>query len=353
MKDTLTLLKTLSEASGVAGHEGPVRDLVIQELTPLADEVTTDRLGSVIALKRGVGPAPRPRIMLAGHLDEIGLMVTVIEEGFLRFVTVGGFDPRVLLGQEVVVHGRQALPGIIGHRPPHVVSQEEREKPVPLEDLFIDVGLADEQVRALVQTGDVVTLARPFVEFTAKGNSRRVAGKALDDRAAVAVLILTLEALAGLRHTWDVYAVATVQEEVGLRGAITSTYGIAPDVGIAVDVTQGDTPGVPEAETVKVGDGPALGFGPNIHPAVFDRLVQTAKAHEIPHQVEPVPGASGTDAWAIQVTREGIPTGLVGLPLRYMHTVVETGALADVERAARLLAHLIAGLTDTDWLTNL
>jgi endoglucanase len=279
-------------------------------------------------------------------------MVLQVEEGFLRFVPVGGFDPRVLLGQEVVVHARQDLPGIIGHRPPHVIPQEEREKPVPLEDLFIDVGLSAEQAREAVQTGDIVTLARPFIEFKAKGNGRLVAGKALDDRAAVAVLILTLGALAGLRHTWDVYAVATVQEEVGVRGAITSTYGIAPDLGIAIDVTQGDTPGVSEAETVKLGGGPALGLGPNIHPAVHDRLAQTAKTHEIPYQVEPIPGGSGTDAWAIQVTRDGIPTGLIGLPLRYMHTVVETGSLADVERSARLLAHFIAELTDTEWLRS-
>jgi len=265
-------------------------------------------------------------------------------------VTVGGFDPRVLLGQEVLVHGRQTLPGIIGSRPPHVLSQEERTRPVPLEEMFIDVGLSEQSAREVVQTGDVVTLHRSFLEFKAKGNGRLVTGKALDDRAAVALLVLVLDALAGLRHTWDVYAVATVQEEVGLRGAITSAYGVAPDLAIAIDVTQGDTPGVSEVETMKVGGGPAIGFGPNIHPAVFDRLVQTAKTYEITHQIEPIPGASGTDAWAIQVTREGIPTGLVSLPLRYMHTVVETGALSDLERAARLLSLFIAGLTDNDWL---
>jgi len=350
VRDTAKLLQTLSEASGVAGHEAPVRDLIVQELTPLVDEVATDRLGNVIAVKHGIGETPRPRVMLATHMDEIGLMVLLIEEGFLRFITVGGFDPRVLLGQEVVVHGREPLPGIIGSRPPHVVSEEEREKPIPLEEMFIDVGLSDAQARELAQIGDVATLARPFVEL--KGSGRLAAGKAFDNRASVAAMILALEALGGLRHAWDIYAVATVQEEVGLRGAITSTYGIAPDLGIAIDVTQGDTVGVSEADTMKLGEGPAIGLGPNFHPAVCERLVQTAKAHEIPHQIDPVPGRSGTDAWAIQVTREGIPTGLTSIPLRYMHTVVETVALPDIERTGRLLAHFIAELTDKEWLVH-
>jgi len=351
VKDTVKLLKDLSEASGVAGHEGPVRDLIIQELTPLTDEITTDRLGNVIALKRGTGAEPRPRIMLATHMDEIGLMVLQIEAGFLRFVPVGGFDPRVLLGQEVLVHGRQPLPGVIGSRPPHVVSAEEREKPVPLEELFIDVGLTEAQVRELVQVGDVVTLAQPFVEL--KGKGRLACGKAFDNRTSVTALILTLETLAGLRHSWDIYAVATVQEEVGLRGAITSTYGIAPDLGIAIDVTQGDMPGVSETETMKLGEGPAIGLGPNFHPAVHARLVQTAQTHEIPHQIDPAPRPAGTDAAAMQITRAGIPTGLLSIPLRYMHTVVEVVALPDIERTARLLAHLIAELTDKEWLTNI
>ena len=350
VKDTAKLLQTLSEANGVSGHEAPVRELIIQELGPLADEVTVDRLGNIIAVQHGAGDEPRPRIMLATHMDEIGLMVLRIEEGFLRFVTVGGFDPRVLLGQEVVVHGKQPLPGVIGSRPPHVVSKEERKKPVPLEELFIDVGLSDEQARELVQIGDAVTLAQPFIEF--KGKGRLASGKAFDNRTSVIAMILALDALSRLHHTWDVYAVATVQEEVGLRGATSSAYGIAPDVAIAIDVTQGDMLGASEAETMKVGDGPAIGLGPNFHPAVHDRLVQTAKAHEIPHQIDPMPWPGGTDAAAIQMTREGIPTSLLSIPLRYMHTVVETVALPDIERTGRLLAHFIAELTDKDWLTN-
>jgi len=337
-----SLLKKLSEARGVSGYEAEVREIVAQEFGRYADEVQTDKLGNVIALKRGEGEEPRPRIMLAGHMDEIGLMVTKLEKGFLRFTSVGGFDERVLLGQEVTVHGRKDLPGIIGSRPPHVLPQEEREKIIPMDKLFIDVGVGEEELEHLVRVGDLVTLRREFTQL----RDDLAAGKALDDRTAVAAILVCLEALAPIRHTWDVYAVATVQEEVGMRGAITSAYGLAPDVAIAIDVTFGDQPGVSEAETVKVGEGPAIGFGPNIHPKLHQALVEVAKELEMPYQVEPLPGRSGTDAWVIQVTREGIPTALLSIPLRHMHTSVETVSLKDVERTGRLLAGFIGRLDE-------
>ncbi|HID85834.1 MAG TPA: M42 family peptidase [Anaerolineae bacterium] len=341
--DIKSLLKKLCEASGVSGYEAEVRELVTAEFKPYADEVRVDRMGSVIALKRG-HPAGdhRPTIMLAGHMDEIGLIVSKIEKGFLHFTTVGGFDPRVLLGQEVVVHGRRPLPGIIGSRPPHVLPPEEREKVIEMEKLFMDVGLPEEEVGQWVQVGDLATIRRDLVEL----QGDRVAGKALDDRAGVATVLACFHHLASLRHTWDVYGVATVQEEMGLKGAMTSAYGLAPDVGVAIDVTFGDMPGLPEAETLALGKGPAIAFGPNIHPKLHEKLVEVAEAQEIPYQVEPVPGRSGTDAWAIQVTREGIPTALIGIPLRYMHTSVETVSVKDIERAGRLLAGFIAQLDE-------
>jgi len=341
--EVLPFLRALSEAAGVSGYEENVRKLVIEQFGRFADEVRTDKLGNVIALKRGKGQGPHPRIMLAGHMDEIGLMVTQLKEGFLHFTTVGGVDPRVLLGQEVIVHGRRELSGIIGSRPPHVLSREEREKPRPLEELFIDLGLSQEEVAQLVRVGDLVTLRRQFIEL----RNGWVAGKGLDDRAAVAAIGLCLAELARMRHQWDVYGVATVQEEVGLRGAITSTYDIMPEVGIAIDVGFGATPGQPEEKTIEMDKGPAIGFGPNIHPKVHEGLVETAKALEIPHQIEPIPGRSGTDAWAMQVTREGIPTGLISIPLRYMHTPVETLVIRDIERTGRLLAAFISRLDET------
>jgi endoglucanase len=211
-----------------------------------------------------------------------------------------------------------------------------------MDKLFIDVGMGEEELERLVRVGDLVTLRRRFTQL----QGDLVTGKAFDDRAAVASILVCLEGLASIRHVWDVYAVATVQEEVGLRGAITSAYGLAPDMGIAIDVTFGNQPGVSEAESVFIGKGPAIGFGPNIHPKLHQTLVEVAKELEIPYQVEPIPGRSGTDAWAIQVTREGIPTALLSIPLRYMHTSVETLSLKDVERTGRLMAGFIGRLDE-------
>ncbi len=337
-----SLLKKLSEARGVSGYEAEVRGIVAEEFGQYADEVQTDKLGNVIALKKGEGEEPRRRIMLAGHMDEIGLMVTKLEKGFLRFTSVGGFDERVLLGQEVIVHGRRDLPGIIGSRPPHVLPKEEREKIIPMDKLFIDVGVGEEELEHLVRVGDLVTLRREFTQL----QGDLVTGKAFDDRTAVTAILVCLEALSSIRHTWDVYAVATVQEEVGMRGAITSAYGLAPDAAIAIDVTFGDQPGVSEAETVGIGKGPAIGFGPNIHPKLHQALVEVAKELEMPYQIDPIPGRSGTDAWVIQVTREGIPTALLSIPSRYMHTSVETVSLKDVERTGRLMAEFIGRLDE-------
>ena len=341
--EIVSLLRSLSEASGVSGYEDEVREIVRETLSGLADEVRTDAMGNVIALKRGDGTMePRRRIMLAGHMDEIGLMVTILDKGFLRFTQVGGFDVRTLMGQEVIVHGRRALPGVIGSRPPHVLRPEERAKPVPMQDLFIDVGLTQEALQEVVRVGDLITIRRPFIQL----RNDLVSGKAFDDRAAVAAIAVCLDTLMGLRHQWDVFGVATVQEEVGLRGALTSTYGIAPDVGIAIDVGFGEQPGVSEEYSVDLGKGPALACGPNIHPALFEALKRVADEQEIPIQIEVSPGGTGTDANAMQITREGIPTALLSIPTRNMHTPIETLSVKDVVRTGRLLAHLIGSLDE-------
>jgi endoglucanase len=338
--ETTDLLKRLTEAQGPSGYEAEVRGIVRDIFAPHADEIREDALGNLIAVKRGDGPEPRPSIMLAGHMDEIALMATKIDEGFLSLAQVGGFDHRVLLGQEVVVHGRRDLPGVIVSVPPHFTDPSERGKPVPLDKLYVDVGLPPERVKELVRAGDLITVQRRYTQL----GDGRAAAKSMDDRAAVAAIAICLKELARVRHGWDVYAVATAQEEVGVRGAMTSAYGLAPTVGIAIDVTFGQQPGVSEAESIKLGAGPGITFGPNIHPKVFEGLVATAKAMELPYQIEPDPGPTGTDARAIQISREGIPTGLLGIPLRYMHTSVETVSLKDVERTGRLLAGFIGRL---------
>jgi len=338
--DVEQLLRKLSEASGVSGYEVEMRSIVTAAFSESADEVRHDSMGNVIALQRGVGDTPRHSIMLAAHLDEIGLMVTQTKEGFIQFDTVGGFDPRALLGQLVVVHGRCALPGVISSRPPHVLSAADRNKVIPIDQLYIDVGLRQTDLEGLVRVGDLISLKQDFLRL--RGDM--ASGKAMDDRAGVASLLVCLDELTRVRHLWDVYAVATVQEEMGLKGAITSAFGLAPDLGIAVDVGFGHQPGVPEAETLPIGKGPAVAIGPNVHPKMFERLVKAAKDYEIAYVTEAIPGRSGTDAWAIQVAREGIPTGLLSIPVRYMHTVVETVNLKDVSRTGRLMAAFIAQL---------
>jgi putative aminopeptidase FrvX len=345
------LLQKLSEASGVTGYEHAVREIVIDEFRPYADEVQVTTLGSVIALKRGARDAktatvkaPAPKVLIEGHMDEIGLMVTDIDHGFIRFAPVGGFDARVLLAQEVIVHGKKPLRGIIGSRPPHVMTEEERNKVIPIRDLFIDVGLPEARVRELVQVGDLITIARKMVSL----KNNLVAGKAFDDRAAIVTIAEALRQLAAIKHTWDVYAVANVQEEDGawFGGAFTSTYRINPDVAVALDVSHADQPDTTEINAVPIDQGMGIAMGPNIHPRVHQKLVEVAKANEIPFKVTAYPGPTGTDAWAIQVVREGIPTGLIDIPLRYMHTSVETLSPNDLERIGRLLAHFCASLDD-------
>lgn len=340
------LIQTLSEASGVSGYEHGVRDLVIEAFRPYAAEISVTAMGSVIALQRGQrdprDKTPAPRVLIEGHIDEIGLMVTAIEKGFIRFTQVGGFDARVLLAQEVVVHGEKDLPGIIGSRPPHVLSEEERQKVIPMSELFIDVGLPEARVLEWVHIGDLITISRRMVTL----QNSLVAGKAFDDRSAVVCVAEALRLLATTRHTWDVYGVANVQEEVGLRGAMTSTFQVNPDIAIAIDVSHADQPNTSEIGTVPLNNGMGISVGPNIHPLIYERLVETAAAQEIPYKVLAEPGPTGTNAWAMQVVREGIPTGLLNIPLRYMHTSVETISVGDLERTSRLLAAFCASLDD-------
>jgi endoglucanase len=343
------LLQALSGAKGVSGYESDLVPLITGAFKPLVDQVKEDKLGNLIMLRKGNGPEPRKKIMLAAHMDEIGLVVTGYEPGgFLRFANIGGIDDRVLLAQQVVVHGQRDLVGIIGAKPPHIQEPGEQDKTVKMENLFIDVGLEDGALKELVNIGDMVTLAQQPVTLL----NDRYAGKAMDDRAGVVVMYLCLEILAKLSHTADVYAVATVQEEVGIRGATVSTYGIVPDIGIALDVGHGDIPGVPESDTLPLGKGPGIAIGPQVHPRIYDRLTEIAKEWNIPYTVEPSTSPRGTDAYAIQITQAGIPTALVSLPLRYMHTPVETLEWQDLMAAGRLLAMFICAI-DSDFVEGL
>lgn len=339
-------LQKLSEANGVSGYEHAIRDLVIEEFRPYVDEISVTKMGSVIALKRGTrngnAKSPTPKLLIEGHMDEIGLMVTDIDHGFLRFTQVGGFDVRVLVAQEVTVHGKKALHGIIGSRPPHVLTEEERGQVIKMRDLFIDVGLSEEDVAKQVQVGDLITIHRKMLSL----NGNLVSGKAFDDRTALVAVVEGLRRLSTTKHTCDVYAVANVQEEIGLRGAETSAFQINPDVAIAIDVTHAEQPNGGEINAVPLNGGMGIAMGPNMHPFVHQKLTEVAKANEIPYQVTAYSGATGTNAWAMQVVREGIPTALLEVPLRYMHTSVETISVADLERIGRLLSAFAATVDD-------
>jgi endoglucanase len=336
------LLRELCEARGPSGNETEVRGIVGARFGENAHDVRVDPVGNLIALRRGeaAGTGPRPSVMLAAHMDEIALIVTRLEKGFLGVTNIGGFDPRVLFGQEVVVHGRRELSGLIVSVPPHFTEPSEREKPVPLEKLFVDVGLPEQEVLSAVRVGDIVTLRARWTTLA----GGYAACKSMDDRASVAAIALCLQELAQRRHLWDVYAVGTVQEEGSGVGAVTSAFSVQPTLAIALDVTFGMQPGLSAPDAVKMDAGPSLALGPNFHPRIFERLTAAAKSLELPFQVEAIPGSSGTDAWGIQVSRSGVPCGLLGIPVRSMHTPVEAVCLRDVERTARLLAELIARL---------
>ncbi len=340
------LLRQLSEAVGPSGHESEVADLVEGWWQPLVDEITRDPLGNLIARKRGAAPGPRPVLLFAAHMDEIALLVAGYAEahghGYLRIEPLGGVDRRILLGQRVWIHTADGarLPAVIGSRPPHLLPAEARRRIPAWESFFVDPGLPAEVLKARVRVGDLMTFRADCIEL----ENERLAGKAFDNRASVAALTRMLELLQTRRHAWDVVAVATVQEEVGLYGAMTAAWGTAPTAAVAMDGTFARQHDVGERDGVELDKGPAIGIGPNFHPWMVKRLQEIAEAMEIPFQMEAIPRGSGTDAWAIQVSREGIPTALLSIPMRYMHQPVELLALRDVERTARLAAEFAAAL---------
>ena len=343
MTEIKDFLKTLLSLPGLSGFEEPARDVITHAWRPLVDEISTSPLGSLHALKKGSGgPEPRPRILLAAHMDAIGLMVTGIVDGWLRFTQIGGVDPRILPGQAVVVHGRRDLPGIVvqpaGHLLPPDIGPRQS---VDMKYLLVDTGLLPDEVVQVVRIGDLISFAQPPLEL----NGDLLAGHSLDNRASVASVTACLQALQNVRHSWDVWAVATVQEEITLGGGYTSPFDIRPDIAIAIDVTFAKGPGGPsDYRTFPLGKGPTIGWGPNIHPALFRALKRTAESIDLPCHNEVMPRHSGTDAFAMQVVAEGIPTAVVGVPLRYMHTPVEVVSLKDITRTGNLLAAFIGGL---------
>ena len=342
MTNILPFLKELISVSGLSGREAAVRPLIEKAWAPLTHELSTSRLGSLHGLRRGGGSEPRPSILLAAHMDAIGLMVTAIVDGYLRLTSVGGIDPRVLPGQLVTVHGREDLPGVIAPPAKHLLPAHIANGVVPLEYLLVDTGRLPEEVAQLVRAGDLVSFAQPPLETAGE----TLVGHTLDNRASVAVVTSCLEELSKRPHAWDVWAVASVQEEVTLGGAFTSGFALHPTLSVAIDVTFASGPGSPSHRTFPMGKGPTLIWGPNVHPALFKAFKELAEKLEIPYSLETAPRHTGTDGFALQVVAEGIPNMVIGIPLRYMHTPVEMVALKDITRAGRLLAEFIAQLDE-------
>ncbi len=330
------ILEKLSNANGVTGREEEVRDIINNLLKSHVDEIREDKLGNLIALKKGKADAPT--IMIAAHMDEVGLMIKNInKKGFLQFTKIGGIDDRVILAQKVIVHtDKGPLSGVIGSKPVHIQKEEEKKKVIDADKLFIDIGARNkEEVEKMgVQVGDVVSFDTKFTQI---GNGI-VLGKAFDDRVGCTVMIETLRRLKNVNC--NVYAVGTIQEEVGLRGATIAAFQVAPDIGIALDSSvAGDIPGIGEGDApAKMGEGPVLTVadaGLIAHPKVLRLIIDSAKENKIPYQLETgIRGA--TDAARIALSKEGVPSGVISVAARYIHSPSGIVDIADIEKAVQL-----------------
>jgi endoglucanase len=341
------LLKKLCETPGIPGREEQMRELVIAEMKPLVDSISVDSMGSVIGIKKGKAKKgakkKAPRVMLAAHIDEIGFIVKHIDDkGFIRLHPVGGWDPRSMFAQRVYIYGHagERLLGALmpSAKPIHMLSPEEMNKPPKIEEFFVDVGLTAEEVKSKVEIGDMVTMAR-----TCERVGHNVVSKTLDDRLCVFAMIESLRAVGD--HACDILAVATTQEEVGLRGATVAAYTLNPDIAIALDLTlANDFPGQSEYDHVsKLGNGTAIKIMDSsliCHPKLVRHFRDVAEKKKIPHQLEILP-RGGTDAGGMQRVREGIPSFTLSIPARYVHTVNETSAVSDIEATIELLARYL------------
>ncbi len=350
-QNTREFLNALLTTPSPSGFEQEIQKVVKRRVSPFADDISIDVHGNLIA---AFNPSGKIRVMLAGHCDQIGMMVTHIDDsGYLYINQIGGIDPAVLPGSRVTVHARDGkVEGVIGHKPVHLLSAEDRGKKTELSKVWVDTGaLNGQEVKRLIHVGDPVTYTLGATDL----GKHVVASPGCDDKVGVFVVMEALRLVASRvrgkekkRFPVALFAVSTVQEELGLRGAKTSSYAIDPLVGIAVDVTHAsDNPGAEAKQigTVKLGAGPTIARGANINPVLEKLLVSTAKKKKLPFQPLSAPGATGTDANSIQINRRGVAAALIGIPNRYMHTPVEVVDFRDLEVAAKLIAETILGIT--------
>lgn len=341
----LDFLRRLIDTPSPSGYEQPIQALVREYAREFGDEVVTDVHGNVIVSRN---PGAKLRVMLAGHCDQIGMLVLhVDEQGFIYAQTIGGWDPQQLIGQHMTIWTKSGpIPAVIARKPIHLLNDDERKKVVKLEELWLDIGAKDKQeVLGLVRIGDPITLAlNGFREL----RNHLVAGPAMDNKTGLWVVMEALRRASRQPLRVAAFAVSTVAEEIGLRGAKTSAHGIDPHVGIAVDVTHAsDCPTIDSKQhgSVALGKGPVIFRGPNMNPVVTDRLIQICVDKQWPYQLSASGRATPNDANTIQISRAGVATGLVSLPNRYMHSAVETVSLHDIDRAADVLAEFLVGLT--------
>lgn len=334
-----TVLGELCALAGPSGFESPVAQAAVKLLEGPMDEVHVDKMGSVLGVRR-CGKENAPKLLLDAHLDEIGFIITGHEEGFLRFAPLGGVDPRMLPDRELTILTQPPMYGVVACMPPHVQTAEDMGKSLPIRELWLDVGLSQEEAEKRIPIGTPAV----YRAGCAPLGKKLLCGKALDDRACFAILVDALERLKGEELDVDVYLLGSTQEETHSIGAITTTYGVCPELCVAVDVTHGDSPDAPKDQTFKLGGGPVIGLGPNCTRWMSERMKRCAKELEIDVQLEVMSGHSGTNAWDMQIIREGVATAVLSLPLRYMHTPVETAHRNDMENTAALLVQFIRGL---------
>ncbi len=339
-----SFLEKLSNANGIAGREQEIISMLAEIVRPWTDELHITSLGSLIAIKKGSGPH-HPRLMISTHIDEIGFVVSALEEGsFARIEPRGGIDLKVLPGQMLQILSKDGpIPAVVCTIPPHLLLPEERNKVSGYEQLFLDTGLEEDEFKRRVQIGQPVLFEASFLSL----KDKRYSGKALDNRASAVVSIALLESLQYLRHSWDICCVFSTQEEVGCKGAKTAAYELHPSCAIAMDVTYGDQSGMKETDTFALGNALPLGVGPNFSKKFLQLIQQAGREEQISTVPEPMSLPMGTDASTIQTSLEGIPTALISLPLRYMHSPVETVDEKDLVNAVRLLRSVIR-LLDTD-----
>lgn len=347
MKIDFNLLKKITETPGTSGFESKIRNLIINELKGFVDDISTDNLGNIIAYKKGKSPK---KVLIAAHMDEIGFIINYIDDnGFLNFFPLGGFDPKTLVSQRVIVHGKKDLIGVMASKPVHIMNAEERKKPAEIQDFFIDLGLPKSEVEKYIEIGNPVTRERELIEL-----GECINGKSLDNRISVYILIETLRKLKNKSIPFDLYACFTVQEEVGIRGAHAISMEINPDFSIGLDTTIAyDVPGsVPKESVTRLGKGTAIKIMDSSAIADY-RMVKYMKSiaekHSILWQPELLP-AGGTDTSVIQkMNKKGSITGAISIPTRHIHQVIESVHKKDVESSIELLYNSILEINNFDW----